>query len=60
MFSANYTLPEEGEESPFKEIIFTELQREEAAKIIAEYNKVSSNIFFQKTQFFAQIGADFF
>ena len=41
MFSANYTLPEEGEESPFKEIIFTELQREEAAKIVEEYNKVS-------------------
>merc|ERR1712088_435690 len=45
---ANFTLPEEskegkdgkeGEESPFKEIIFTELQREEAAKIVAEYNK---------------------
>ena len=26
--------------SPFKEIIFTELQREEAATIVAEYNKV--------------------
>merc|ERR1719189_2122027 len=45
---ANFTLPEEtkegkdgeeGEKSPFKEIIFTELQREEAAKIVAEYNK---------------------
>merc|ERR1711988_1975652 len=39
---ANFTLPEEskeGEESPFKEIIFTELQREEAAKIVEEYNK---------------------
>merc|ERR1740124_1950986 len=45
---ANFTLPEEskedegeekGEKSPFKEIIFTELQREEAAKIVEEYNK---------------------
>jgi len=39
---ANYTLPEEskeGEPSPFKEIIFTELDREEASKIVTEYNK---------------------
>jgi len=48
---ANYTLPEESKKadpekegdkdeiSPFKEIIFTELQREEAATIVAEYNK---------------------
>ena len=51
IISANFTLPEEskegkdgeeGEKSPFKEIIFTELQREEAAKIVAEYNKVST------------------
>ena len=51
VISANFTLPEEtkegkdgeeGEKSPFKEIIFTELQREEAAKIVAEYNKVSA------------------
>ena len=52
VFSANYTLPEESKKadpekegdkdeiSPFKEIIFTELQREEAATIVAEYNKV--------------------
>ena len=49
MLSANFTLPEESKEakegeeaekSPFKEIIFTELQREEAAKIVEEYNKV--------------------
>lgn len=56
MFSANYTLPEESKKadpekegdkdeiSPFKEIIFTELQREEAATIVAEYNKVCSRI----------------
>ena len=54
VFSANYTLPEESKKadpekegdkdeiSPFKEIIFTELQREEAATIVAEYNKVCS------------------
>merc|ERR1711976_385285 len=45
---ANFTLLEETKEgkageadqkSPFKEIIFTDLQREEAAKIVAEYNK---------------------
>ena len=56
VFSANYTLPEESKKadpekegdkdeiSPFKEIIFTELQREEAATIVAEYNKVCSRI----------------
>ena len=55
VFSANYTLPEESKKadpekegdkdeiSPFKEIIFTELQREEAATIVAEYNKVCKN-----------------
>jgi len=36
---ANFALPEEGEESPFKEIIFTELPREEASKLVEEYNK---------------------
>ena len=44
-FLANFTLPEEpkeGEESVFKEIVFTELQREEATKVVAEYNKVCS------------------
>ena len=41
-FLANFTLPEEGEESVFKEIVFTDLQREEAAKVVAEYNKVSA------------------
>ena len=61
VFSANYTLPEESKKadpekegdkdeiSPFKEIIFTELQREEAATIVAEYNKVCSWI--QATKF---------
>lgn len=39
-FLANFALPEEGEDSPFKEIIFTELAREEAAKLVADYNKV--------------------
>ena len=38
---ANYVIPAEGEESPFKEIIFTDLQREDAAKLIETYNKVS-------------------
>ena len=38
---ANFTLPEEsGDGGMFKEIIFTDLQREEAAKLVAEYNKV--------------------
>ena len=45
-FLANFTLPEEGEESVFKEIIFTELQREEATKLVAEYNKVRCIIFY--------------
>ena len=42
---ANFTLPaesKEGEESPFKEITFTELEREEAAKLVEKYNKVSN------------------
>ena len=42
--TANFGLPaesKEGEESPFKEIIFVELQREEAAKLIEGYNKVN-------------------
>ena len=45
-FAANFALPQaeaEGEETPlplFKEIIFTELDREEAAKVVEEYNKV--------------------
>jgi len=34
-------LPEEsGDGGMFKEIVFTDLQREEAAKLVAEYNKV--------------------
>ena len=44
---ANFTLPaesKEGEESPFKEITFTELEREEAAKLVEKYNKVKSEI----------------
>ena len=42
--TANFGLPaesKEGEESPFKEITFVELQREEAAKLIEGYNKVN-------------------
>jgi len=41
--TTNFTLPEESKEdnvSMFKEIIFTDLQREEATKLVAEYNKV--------------------
>ena len=38
---ANFTLPDEGTESPFKEITFVELQREEASKLVEKYNKVS-------------------
>ena len=44
---ANFTLPaesKEGEESPFKEITFTELEREEAAKLVEKYNKVKSEM----------------
>ena len=37
---ANFTLPDEGTESPFKEITFVELQREEASKLVEKYNKV--------------------
>ena len=44
LFSANFALPDndvEADETPlFKEIIFTELDREEAAKLVEEYNKV--------------------
>merc|ERR1712051_1136112 len=36
---ANFTLPDEGDESPFKEITFVELQREEASKLVGKYNK---------------------
>merc|ERR1712223_1292759 len=36
---ANFTLPDEGDESPFKEITFVELQREEASKLVEKYNK---------------------
>ena len=39
--TANFTLPDEGTESPFKEITFVELQREEASKLVEKYNKVS-------------------
>ena len=41
IFLANYVIPAEGEESPFKEITFTDLQREDAAKLIETYNKVN-------------------
>ena len=37
---ANFTLPDEGEESPFKDITFVELQRDEASKLVEKYNKV--------------------
>ena len=37
---ANYTIPSEAEDSPFKEIIFTDLNREEATKLVESYNKV--------------------
>jgi len=45
-FAANFALPQEdaeGEETTplFKEIIFTELDPEEAAKVVEEYNKVT-------------------
>ncbi len=42
-FLANFTLPVEGAECPFKEIIYTDLAKEEAGKLVAEYNKVSAN-----------------
>jgi hypothetical protein len=45
LLSANFALPEadlEADETPlFKEIIFAELNREEAAKLIEDYNKVN-------------------
>ena len=39
--AANFALPSEGAESPFKEITFVDLQREEATKLVEKYNKVS-------------------
>jgi hypothetical protein len=42
--AANFTLPDEGEESPFKEITFVELQRDEATKLVEKYNKVNLDI----------------
>merc|ERR1719507_2909844 len=56
---ANFTLPpdskeskegEEGEKSPFKEITFTELEREEAAKLVEKYNKDAKEKGFGKRQ----------
>ena len=41
---ANFTLPDEGEESPFKEITFVELQRDDATKLVEKYNKVKYSI----------------
>lgn len=41
VFAANFGLPAEGDDSPFKEITFVELDREEATKLIEEYNKVN-------------------
>jgi adenylate kinase len=35
---ARFALPADGEESPFKEINFTELNREEASKVVQQYN----------------------
>lgn len=34
-----FTLPSDGDDSPFNEITFVELNRDEAAKLIEEYNK---------------------
>ena len=42
---ANMTLPAEGEDSPFKEILFVDLQREEAQKLVDQYNKVRFNLY---------------
>ena len=43
-FAANFALPsndvEEGETPLFSEIIFSDLDREEAIKVVEEYNKV--------------------
>merc|ERR1719158_2793732 len=47
---ANFTLPAEGDESPFKEITFTELEREEAAKLVEKYNKDAKEKGFGKRQ----------
>ncbi len=40
VIAANFTLPLEGEDSPFKEITFIDLQREEATTLVEKYNKV--------------------
>ena len=36
---ANFSLPEE-EDSPFKEIVFAELDRDQAKEVVDLYNKV--------------------
>ena len=45
-FAANYALPsnevEEGETPLFSEIIFSDLDSEEAQKVVDEYNKVNN------------------
>jgi hypothetical protein len=47
LFLANFALPsnevEEGETPLFSEIIFSDLDREEAQKVVDEYNKVNIN-----------------
>lgn len=45
---AGFTLPVEGDESPFKEILFVDLNRDEAAQIVEEYNKLAKEKGFGK------------
>merc|ERR1739845_278627 len=46
---ARFALPADGGESPFKEINFTELNREEASKLVQQYNEeTNQNIYKNK------------
>ena len=38
---ANFSLPDMGEEKIFTEVIFPDLAKEEAVKLVETYNKVS-------------------
>merc|ERR1719479_396611 len=41
---ARFALPVDGEGNPFKEINFTELNREEASKVVQQYNEETNQI----------------
>ena len=45
---ANFSLPDTGEEKIFAEVIFPDLDKEAATKLVEEYNKVININFFIK------------